>query len=239
MGKCRLISPASIPFADLSRRRSVIPTADAHGSEYVGEVDKRRAWISGFDGSAGTAIVLKDAVIMFVDSRYWVQAAKQLDENWTIVRVGSPETVDWTGFLPTLEEGTVVGMDARLVDYRSVKALQESLRSVGVELKFVEENLVDLVWGVDQPSRSAEVITTHSLRFAGPSNAFLEVLVDMKVGFAVSRGFRCRQDCESSSLSRQGRWNELPAVIATEHRLDSEPSRKRYVESSKLSGCGF
>lgn len=162
---------------------------------------------------------------MFVDSRYWTQASKQLDRNWTVVKVGSPETVDWAAYLPTLEKGAVVGMDARLVDYRTVKALQESLVAVGVELKFVEENLVDLAWGVDQPKRSAEGITTHSSRFAGTldeASALLSILIWIRF-----RDFRRRQDCQSSSVLGQGRTCKLSSLIAAQYRLDLEPSRKR------------
>ena len=106
---------------------------------------------------------------MFCDSRYWEQAANQLDRNWTLVKVGAPGTRDWSKYLDGLREGMKVGMDPRLIDYRTVKALQESLGQRGIELKFVKENLVDLAWGIDQPSRSAEIITTHALRFAGES----------------------------------------------------------------------
>lgn len=163
------IEPSGEMINSLISHHSVIPTADAHGSEYVGEIDKRRAWISGFDGSAGTAIILQHSAVLFADSRYWVQAEKQLDRNWSLVKVGSPETVDWNAFLATLEEGMIVGMDPKLVDYRTVTGLQESLGAGKIQLRFVKGNLVDLAWGSDQPTRSAEPITKHSLRFAGVS----------------------------------------------------------------------
>lgn len=67
---------------------SVVPTDDAHGSEYVSDTDKRRDYISGFDGSAGTAIITHDKAYLFTDGRYFLQADKQLDSNWTLMKRG-------------------------------------------------------------------------------------------------------------------------------------------------------
>lgn len=79
---------------------SVIPSEDAHGSEYVAFSDKRREYISGFTGSAGQAIVTRNNAYLLTDSRYWGQAQQEIDDNWTLVPSGAPnEPKDWIEWL--------------------------------------------------------------------------------------------------------------------------------------------
>jgi Xaa-Pro aminopeptidase len=79
---------------------SVVPTDDAHGSEDVALSDRRRAWLSGFDGSAGQAIVSPSHAYLVTDSRFWLQALDQLDSNWTLIRAGAPGVhKDWIGWI--------------------------------------------------------------------------------------------------------------------------------------------
>ena len=73
----------------------VIPSDDPHLSEYVAPCFERRAFASGFTGSAGTAVVLKDRALCWTDGRYWLQASQQLGEGWELVKAGAPG-VDWT-----------------------------------------------------------------------------------------------------------------------------------------------
>ncbi|GAA5965072.1 hypothetical protein JCM3765_004847 [Sporobolomyces pararoseus] len=144
----------------------VIPTADAHSSEYVGECDKRRAWISGFNGSAGVAIVTLDAAHLFTDSRYWVQAAKQLDENWTLEKVGSDKVKNWDAWLLDLPKETRIGLDPSLLDYGTGKTLRTNLEQNSLSLVFPSSNLVDSIWN-SRPARSASQIELHPLKFTG------------------------------------------------------------------------
>ncbi|KAN0123667.1 Creatinase, partial [Lactarius tabidus] len=73
----------------------VVPSEDQHFSEYIAECDMRRAFISGFNGSAGTAIVTKDKAYLFTDGRYFLQAEQQLDKNWTLMKQGLPDVPTW------------------------------------------------------------------------------------------------------------------------------------------------
>lgn len=74
----------------------IVPSEDAHSSEYVAECDARRAFISGFDGSAGVAVVTESDANLFTDGRYFNQASHQLDSNWTLMKQGKhPVRVDW------------------------------------------------------------------------------------------------------------------------------------------------
>ncbi|KAL7341825.1 peptidase M24, structural domain-containing protein [Rhodotorula toruloides] len=146
----------------------VIPSADAHGSEWVGACDERRAFISNFTGSAGTAIVTPTEAHLFTDSRYFVQAAKQLDSNWTLEKVGSAGVKNWNEWLLELPKDSKIGVDAALQDYGSGKALSQSVKSRGLELVFPAENLVDQIWH-DRPSRTQKPIHVHPLKFTGKS----------------------------------------------------------------------
>ena len=75
----------------------VVPMGDAHASEYVSIADKRIEWLTGFTGSAGTALVTAEAAMLWTDGRYFVQAAQQLAGTWTLMRSAEPG-------VPTLEE---------------------------------------------------------------------------------------------------------------------------------------
>lgn len=70
----------------------IVPSCDAHNSEYLAEHDKRRAFISGFTGSAGTAVITHQDACMWTDGRYFLQASQELDSNWTLMKEGVPST---------------------------------------------------------------------------------------------------------------------------------------------------
>lgn len=144
----------------------VIPTADGHNSEHVGAVDQRRVWISGFTGSAGIAIVSHNDARLFTDSRYYVQAGKELDSNWTLMKVGLQDVPSWDEYLASLPKGTKVGLDPKLLTYSSAKSLLAQLSPRKVSLVLIEENLVDKVW-TDQPPRANNPIVVHPIQFSG------------------------------------------------------------------------
>lgn len=70
----------------------IIPSDDRHQSEYISPADERRSFVSGFDGSAGTVLVTQKDALLWTDGRYYQQAEKQLDENWTLMKDGLPTT---------------------------------------------------------------------------------------------------------------------------------------------------
>lgn len=139
----------------------IVPSADAHQSEYIAECDMRRQFISKFTGSCGTAIITKDKAALWTDGRYHLQASKQLDlTNWTLMKEGLPDTPsrgDW--LKDVLSAGGKVGVDPLLISYDAFKRLSEELIGRNIKLISVEQNLVDQVWedqsiliaGVDSP----------------------------------------------------------------------------------------
>uniref|UniRef100_A0A8C9CVJ0 X-prolyl aminopeptidase 2 n=1 Tax=Phocoena sinus TaxID=42100 RepID=A0A8C9CVJ0_PHOSS len=88
----------------------IVPDTDAHMSEYIGDYDKRRAWITGFTGSAGIAVVTMGKAALWTDSRYWTQAERQMDCNWELHKeVGTTPVVTW--LLTEIPAGGRVGFD--------------------------------------------------------------------------------------------------------------------------------
>ncbi len=153
----------------------LVPTDDAHATEYTAPSDQRRVWISAFTGSAGTAIVARDSAHLFADGRYHVQAAEQLDDNWTLHKVGRAGVLDWPAWLAAqAHDGVKIGMDPALISYASGKALIDTLKDAGAAVVFPERNLVDEAWGDDRPKPSASPVYEHELKYAGkPATAKL------------------------------------------------------------------
>ncbi|CAL4085514.1 unnamed protein product [Meganyctiphanes norvegica] len=149
----------------------IIPTDDAHQSEYVAMADKRREYISGFSGSAGVAVVTETHQALWTDGRYFLQADDQLDCHWLLMRQGQPEVpsiVDW--LKEQLEPGAAVGADPHLIGANAWLNYKNHLAESNITMEGVEDNLVDLVWDSDgRPSYSNDSIFIHELQFAGES----------------------------------------------------------------------
>ncbi|KAI1760148.1 aminopeptidase-like protein [Hypoxylon sp. FL1150] len=147
----------------------IIPSEDSHSSEYIAPSDARRAFISGFTGSAGCAVVTHDKAALATDGRYFNQAAKQLDENWVLLKQGLQDVPTWQEWsADEAADGKVVGVDPTLVTSGTAKKLSEKIKkSGGKELAPVEENLVDKVWGTDRPPQPNEPVIVLSDKFAG------------------------------------------------------------------------
>ncbi|OAX80378.1 hypothetical protein ACJ72_05290 [Emergomyces africanus] len=130
----------------------------------------RAEFISGFTGSAGCAIVSMTKAALSTDGRYFNQAAKQLDSNWLLLKRGfenMPTWQEWTA--EQAEGGKVVGVDPSLITASDARSLSETIKKSGGSLQGVQENLVDLVWGKDRPSRPCEKVAIHPIEFAGKS----------------------------------------------------------------------
>lgn len=139
----------------------IVPAGDSHQSEYIADCDARRAFISKFNGSAGTAIITQEAAALWTDGRYFLQASQQLDPDcWTLMKDGLPGTLTQSEWLRSvLKGGSKVGVDPCLIPRESWKKLGKELKSCSIELVAVGENLIDCVWqdketlvpGVDKP----------------------------------------------------------------------------------------
>ncbi|KAL4231887.1 Xaa-Pro aminopeptidase 1 [Mactra antiquata] len=129
----------------------IVPSGDAHQSEYIAPCDCRRSFVSGFDGSAGTAVITEHEASLWTDGRYFLQAEKQLDDNWTLMKDGIPTTPSQGEWLSkVLPFGGRVGVDPFLMAADVWKPLSKLLKSNGHSLVPVSQNLIDLVWD-EQP----------------------------------------------------------------------------------------
>lgn len=146
----------------------IIPSDDAHQSEYLASRDERRAFITGFDGSAGTAIVTQKEALLWTDGRYYQQATNQLDSNWTLMKDGLPSTPTMGAWLSKhCKDGEVIGVDSSLLSTRTWNSLQSALENSGCNLKGVSYNLVDLVWGDAQPAAPQNKIIPLDVQYSG------------------------------------------------------------------------
>ncbi|ESK89286.1 xaa-pro aminopeptidase [Moniliophthora roreri MCA 2997] len=146
----------------------VVPTDDAHHTEYVSEHDKRREFISGFTGSAGQAIIAMDAAYLATDSRFWIQAAEELDVNWQVIQVRSPGLPkDWVEWLVrNVHQNTRVGIDPETLTIEDALRLESGLRKRNARIVYPPGNLVDKIWR-ERPPQSKNLVFLHPVEFAG------------------------------------------------------------------------
>lgn len=153
----------------------IVPTADAHQSEYVATCDARREYITGFTGSAGTALVLstqnKDKSMLWTDGRYFIQADNQLDKNnWQLMKSGVdgvPKLEDWC--ISNLPSGTRIGVDPTTISVQQYERYRETFNDK-LELVLTEHNLVDQVWD-SRPPVPTNPVFIHPLKYSGESTS--------------------------------------------------------------------
>lgn len=145
----------------------IVPSTDPHMSEHVAPYWEVRQWISGFTGSAGTAVITETEAGLWTDSRYFLQAAEQLQGTGIDLYKKKIEgTPTIAGFLKSkLTEGDAVGIDGHVFSAVAVRTLQEELSSCGIQLKTIADPF-DSIW-VDRPPIPKDPIFIHELRFAG------------------------------------------------------------------------
>ena len=162
--------------AELARRGLdgfIIPRADRYQNEYVPPSDERLAWISGFTGSAGLAIVLSDRAALFVDGRYTLQARDQIDTAlFEIVHITETPPDQWIE--KTLGEGQKLGYDPWLHTIEGAERLAKACAAAGASLVPAEPDPVDAVWD-DRPAPPLGAVVLHGEKFAGePAASKLE-----------------------------------------------------------------
>lgn len=147
----------------------IIPHDDAHLGEYTAPADERLAWISGFTGSAGVAVVSLDKAALFADGRYTVQARQQTEgSEFECHHLIDEPFLDW--IIQQLPAESVVGIDANLHSYDWYQRAETSLSAAGIQLKALLENPIDHSWD-DQPARPNSPVRLFSEELAGSSSA--------------------------------------------------------------------
>jgi Xaa-Pro aminopeptidase len=128
----------------------LVPSSDAHQSEYVPDCWQRRAWLTGFTGSMGSAVVGLDGAWLWADSRYWLQAEHELDPNvLSLMKMGQHGVPTLSKFLGELAGHRKVGYDPMLHSPKEAADLAEHIQNAGGEL-IALDNLIDRIWA-DRP----------------------------------------------------------------------------------------
>jgi Xaa-Pro aminopeptidase len=147
----------------------VVPICDEHMSEYVGEYAQRLGWLTGFGGSAGSAVVLSEEAAIFTDGRYTLQVREQVDgKNWQYVGVPETSISDW--LKAHAPAGARIGYDAWVHTKGWVESATKALKAKGAELVPVSRNPIDVVWA-EQPDKSDALLMVHADQHAGQNSA--------------------------------------------------------------------
>jgi len=145
----------------------VVPRADEHQGEYVPPRGQRLAWLTGFTGSAGVAVVLRDRAALFVDGRYTLQAAAQVDaQSFETRHLIDESPARWIE--AALTPGAVLGYDPWLHTPHDAERLRAAAEKAGATLRAVSENPLDEVWA-GQPAAPIAPVVAHPDRFTGES----------------------------------------------------------------------
>ena len=147
----------------------LVPTADFHQSEYVGDYFKARAWLSGFTGSAGTLVVTQDQACLWTDGRYFIQAAKQLEDTGvSLMKMGEEGVPTVDAFIQeNLPEKGCLGCDGRTISVAEGKEYEKLLDGKEAVLK-CGVDLAGKIW-TDRPEMSREPVYVLDVKYAGKS----------------------------------------------------------------------
>jgi Xaa-Pro aminopeptidase len=143
----------------------IVPRSDRHQNEYVPASEQRLAWLTGFTGSAGVAIVLMQRALLFVDGRYTLQAREQVDTSlFAIEHLVDTPPDRWIE--ENLAIGDRLGYDPWLHTVEGAERLGKACAAAGATLVAVEPDLIDAIWA-DRPAPPLGAVTVHDVRFAG------------------------------------------------------------------------
>jgi len=152
----------------------IFPSTDAHQSEYVADHWRGREWISGFNGSAGTAVVTMKSAALWTDSRYFLAAEEQLeDTEYQLIRLkmeGTPTITEWLGKELQDVQSPEVGLDGMVNSYNYVKDLSYSLRKLGGITLRTNLDPLEQIWE-NRPSLPANPVEIQPLEYAGETLA--------------------------------------------------------------------
>ncbi|KXN86246.1 putative Xaa-Pro aminopeptidase P [Leucoagaricus sp. SymC.cos] len=157
----------------------LLPSGDAHGTEYVAASDKRLEFITGFTGVKGDAIITRDSTYLVTTPQHWARAEAGTNKNWAIIQVGigrddsrNSGHKDWIEFLLTLlSKGQQIGLDARFISHENAAFLNSKLIGLDCKFHFPSQNLVDLVWK-NKPERPRGLVYVHTIEYTGRDASF-------------------------------------------------------------------
>ena len=143
----------------------IVPHDDEYQNEYIPDYAERLMWVSGFSGSAGSAIIMSDSAVIFVDGRYTLQVRQQVDEKFFTFEDVAEVTPDkWLA--DHAPEKARIGYDPMLHTSAGVEKLNVAAAKKGFTLVAIDDNPVDAAW-TDQPAKPSAPVSAHALTFAG------------------------------------------------------------------------
>lgn len=215
---------------------TVVPSEDSHSSEYIAPCDARREFICGFSGSAGCAVITHDKAALATDGRYFNQASKQLDNNWTLLKQGLQDVPTWQDW--SAEEsagGKVVGVDPTLLTSSTAEKLVQNIKKKGgSDMIAITENLVDIVWGEGKPPIPNEPVRLLRQEYAGKDTK--AKLQDLR------KELKTKQlDCFVVSMLDEVAWlfnlrgNDIPYnPVFFSYAVVTDDEATLYIDSAKL-----
>ena len=188
----------------------IFPSTDPHQGEYVPEHWMTRQWISGFDGSAGTAVVTLSEAALWTDSRYFIAAEEQLkDTPFKLMKDGLPETPSIEEWIcMQLSKGDVVGVDGDVFTEDDIEEMERELGKAGIRLR-TDIDPAETLW-TDRPPIPKNKVEIQPLEFAGES-------AESKIE-RVRQALR-EQKAEGARSRRVGAWSRI--------RPGRSPNRRR------------
>lgn len=170
----QMIQDRLAALREVMRRESIdafiFPSTDPHNGEYVPAHWEGRKWISGFDGSAGTAVVTMDKAALWTDSRYFIAAEEQLQgTEFKLMKErveGTPTISQWLGMSLAHINGAVVGLDGYVNAANEVRGLAEELRRQGGITIRTNFDPLDIIWK-DRPEIPLNTVVQHPLEYSG------------------------------------------------------------------------
>ena len=152
----------------------VFPSSDPHNSEYVADYWKSREWISGFSGSAGTAVVTLEHAALWTDSRYFIAAEKELNgTGFQLMKLrveGTPSVSEWLASELSTYEKAVVGLDGNVNSFAEVAAMEQELATKGNITMRTDADPMAELW-MDRPVIPDNEVQLHPLEYSGESTS--------------------------------------------------------------------
>ena len=212
----------------------VIPTADYHESEYVGEHFKCRAYITGFTGSAGTAVITATEARLWTDGRYFIQAAAQLSGSCVeLMKMGEPGVPVMTDYMAdTLKAGQTMGFDGRSVSMGEGMEYAAIAAAAGASVKY-DQDLVGRVWE-DRPPLSEKPAWLLDVKYAGESRAdkLARIREEMKACGATAHILTTLDDICWTLNMRGDDIDYFPMVLS--YAIITMDSMELYMDERKL-----
>ena len=213
----------------------IIPSSDPHLSEYPADCWKSRQWISGFTGSAGTVVITADKAGLWTDSRYFLQAAKELEGSGIeLYKMGLPETPGLPAFiLRNLQENETVGLDGQTYSVADAEELNLVLKKKKITLD-VSRDLIHEIW-IDRPAIPGGMLFELPVEYSGKSTSDKLEAINTKLHEAGADGLvLCALDEIAWTFNIRGNDVEYNPVVVS-YAFISEEETVLFILPGKIT----